>query len=193
MTTRTVVLHNEGVPNPNAMKIVLENGVMTDEPYEFTSWTEAEDAPLARKLLMLRYVDRVMLNVNYVTIVKKANTPHWDELLPELRRMVRTHLEENEPIIYVGAEKLKHQKTDDMVVKMVNQLLDKKIRPAAQVDGGDIVFESYENGVLNLSMHGACSGCPYAINTLKQGVEPLLSQMVPEIKSVVAKDNNVPM
>ncbi|MEO0468625.1 MAG: NifU family protein [Bacteroidota bacterium] len=190
--SRSVNLHIEGVPNPNAMKFVLENGIMVDKPYEFTSLKGAADAPLARKLLMLRYVDRVLINRNYVTVVKKANQSEaWNKFLMELKMMIQTHLEQNEPIIYLGVEAVHHRRSDEAVIELITDLLDRHIRPAAQEDGGDIVFESYENGILNLSMHGSCHGCPYARQTMKEGVEKVMNNMVPEVKQVISVGNNV--
>ena len=53
-------------------------------------------------------------------------------------------------------------------------------------DGGHIAFRSFENGVVNLSLQGSCSGCPSSSITLKSGIEGLLKRMVPEVKEVVA-------
>ena len=182
---RQVNLHIEGVPNPNAMKFVLENGFLTEEPYEFRHYAEAELSPLAQKVMMLRYVDRVMLNKNYVTVVKsEKGSPEWNQILFEIKGIISNHLESNEPILYVGSDTLKHTLSDDIVAGMAIDLMDKFIRPAAQEDGGDIVFEKYEKGVLTVSMHGACHKCPHILKTIKQGLEPLLQNMLPEVKEV---------
>lgn len=184
MAKRTPIIHLEGVPNPNAMKLVLENGILTDQPYEFTAYATAEGSPLARKLLLLKYIDRVLINFNYITIVKKPQTPAWDDLLFQIRAMVHEHLESDEPIIYVGTEELKHPATTDALLEVVHSMMNRGIRPAAQADGGDIVVDSYENGTLRVTMHGSCSGCPYASQTISQGLEPLLAEYVPEVRRV---------
>lgn len=193
MVKRTVNLHVEGVPNPDAMKFVLENGILVDEPYEFSSLADAELSPLARRLLMLRYVDRVMLNRNYITVLKSraAGTPTWDEVTFELRALIQQHLAANEPILFIGAARLEHRRTEDEVISLVNKVLDQRIRPAAQEDGGDILFHSFQDGVLNLSMHGACHHCPYARQTIKDGVEKLMRHLIPEVQQVVALENRV--
>ncbi|RMG55716.1 MAG: NifU family protein [Bacteroidetes bacterium] len=193
MVKRTVNLHVEGVPNPDAMKFVLENGTLVDEPYEFTSLTDAELSPLARRLFMLRYVDRVLLNRNYITVLKSSQpgTPAWDEVIFELRALIQQHLEANEPILFLGAAELAHRRTEDEVIALVNKILDQRVRPAAQEDGGDILFHSFQDGVLNLSMHGACHHCPYARQTIKDGVEKLMRHYIPEVQRVVARENRV--
>ncbi len=190
--TRKAHLHIEGVPNPLAMKFVLENGILTEEAFEFQSYQEASVSPLARKLLLLRYVDRVLIFRNHITVLKTPDpATNWDSVLYEVRMLIQQHLEDNEPILYMGSTSLTHERSDDVVVQIIVNLLDEHIRPAAQEDGGDILFESYESGVLNLSMHGACHGCIYVNKTLKKGVEPLIMGLAPEVKKVVARGNGV--
>ncbi|MEL6673705.1 MAG: NifU family protein [Bacteroidota bacterium] len=187
---RTVIMHVEGVPNPNAMKFVLENGILVDRPYEFANLVQAEHSPLARRLLMLRYVDRVLLNHNFVTVVKDIeNSPSWDDMLFEVKMLIQAHLEDDKPIIFFGVEEIKHQESDEAIIEIITRVLDEHIRPAAQEDGGDIVFDSYKDGVLNLSMKGACHYCPYAGQTMSQGVEKVMMGMVPEIRQVTATGN----
>ena len=75
---------------------------------------------------------------------------------------------------------------DDDVVKRIKELLDNHVRPAVEMDGGAIQFKSYEDGTVNLSMQGACSGCPSSMITLKAGIEGMMKRMIPEVKEVVA-------
>lgn len=190
--SRKAHLHIEGVPNPLAMKFVLENGILSEKPYEFRSYIEAKVSPLASKLLLLRYVDRVLINRNYITVLKNNSpVPPWKEVLYEVRMLIQQHLDDNEPILYMGSVPLQHVRSDDVVVEIVRDVLNQHIRPAAQEDGGDILFESYENGILNVSMHGSCHGCPYVMETLKKGLEPLLLNIAPEIQKVIARGNGV--
>ncbi|MEM8888568.1 MAG: NifU N-terminal domain-containing protein, partial [Bacteroidota bacterium] len=146
--SRSAVLHIEGVPNPDAMKFVLENGILTDEPYEFKNLLDSENSPLVRRLMMLRYVDRVLMYHNYITVVKDNKyLKEWgQETLFELRALIQNHLSANEPILYFGAKAITHELSDDAIVGIIRDVLDKKIRPAAREDGGDIVFDSYTDG-----------------------------------------------
>lgn len=73
---------------------------------------------------------------------------------------------------------------DDETVMMIKELLDSKIRPTVQEDGGDIIFMSYDNGVVKLKMQGSCSSCPSSIVTLKNGVQNMLQFYIPEVVSV---------
>lgn len=185
-------MHIEGVPNPHAIKFVLENGILSDEPYEFCSLEEAEFSPLARRLMMLRYVQRVLIHANYITVVKlETGAPHWDEVLTELRALILAHLEDDQPILYIGAQELRHREREDVILALAKDILEQNIRPYAQTDGGDILIDTYENGVLNVSMHGSCYRCPYATETIQKGLEPLLRNIVPEIKKVTVRENGI--
>jgi len=73
---------------------------------------------------------------------------------------------------------------DDEIVRKIKKLLDTRIRPVIAQDGGDIVFDSFENGIVYLRLRGSCSGCPAAAATLKTGVENVLQHFIPEVKEV---------
>ena len=72
------------------------------------------------------------------------------------------------------------------LTKQIKELIDTRVRPAVAEDGGDIVYQSFEDGVVKLELFGACSGCPSSTMTLKQGVQNLLCHYLPEVKEVVA-------
>lgn len=59
---------------------------------------------------------------------------------------------------------------DDEIVQMIKELLDTRIRPTVQEDGGDVLFVDFKDGILRLKMQGSCSSCPSSIVTLKNGV-----------------------
>jgi len=61
-----------------------------------------------------------------------------------------------------------------------------KIRPALQADGGDVELVGVEDGVVKVILKGACAGCPMSTITLKQGIERILKEEIPEVKEVVA-------
>lgn len=185
---RQVNLHIEGVPNPNAIKFVLENGVLTQELYEFRLFSDTGYSPLARKLMMLKYIERVLIFKNYITVLKTASSGiEWEDVLPEIRAIISSHLANNEPILYLGISERKHVKNDDDLLEMIGQILDRHIRPAAQEDGGDILVESFEKGVLKVSLSGSCHGCPYVSTTINQGLLPVVKQFIPEVNEVIWK------
>jgi len=61
-----------------------------------------------------------------------------------------------------------------------------EIRPALQADGGDVELVEVSEGVVKLRLKGACAACPMSTMTLKQGIERILKEQVPEVKEVVA-------
>ena len=77
-----------------------------------------------------------------------------------------------------------HEGPNGEIVKKITDLLDTRIRPAVAQDGGDITFQSFEEGIVYLHMQGACAGCPSSTMTLKMGIENLLKHYVPEVLEV---------
>lgn len=67
---------------------------------------------------------------------------------------------------------------------MIKELLDTRIRPTVQEDGGDIIYVGYEDGIVKLKMQGACTSCPSSVVTLKNGVQNMLQFYIPEVLGV---------
>ena len=79
---------------------------------------------------------------------------------------------------------LKKEDTDSDIVKQIKELLDTRVRPAVAMDGGDIIYDSFKDGIVYLHMQGACSGCPSSTATLKMGIENMLKHYIPEVQEV---------
>lgn len=75
--------------------------------------------------------------------------------------------------------------TKEIDLELLQSTLD-YIRPAIQMDGGDIVLLGVEDGTVNLQMVGACGGCPLSMMTLKAGIERILTDRVPGVVEVNA-------
>ncbi len=112
-------------------------------------------------------------------------------LKPKILTTVMEHYVSNQPIMdEPEKDKVKPGKAEDysgdtqQIVDQIIELIDTRVRPAVAMDGGDIIFHSYDEGVVRLEMHGACSGCPSSTMTLKQGIENMLKHYVPEVKQV---------
>ena len=82
------------------------------------------------------------------------------------------------------SDELNENQDDSDIVKQIKELLDTRVRPAVAMDGGDIVYQKFEKGIVYLHMQGACSGCPSSAATLKTGIENMLKHYVPEVKEV---------
>jgi Fe-S cluster biogenesis protein NfuA len=75
---------------------------------------------------------------------------------------------------------------DREIVAQIRELIDTRVRPAVAMDGGDIVLRGFRDGVVQLRLQGACSGCPSSRATLKHGIENMLKHYVPEVVAVQA-------
>ena len=108
---------------------------------------------------------------------------------PILLGAIMDHYNSNEETITSnkktkGKQSLKSNLADSDIVKQIKELLDTRVRPAVAMDGGDIIYKNFENGIVYLHMQGACSGCPSSTATLKMGIENMLKHYVPEVKEV---------
>ena len=94
------------------------------------------------------------------------------------------------PVIEDGAtvEDPHQDSADSETVQQIKQLLDTRVRPAVAMDGGDIVFQGFDDGVVTLQMRGACQGCPSSTATLKMGIENMLRHYIPEVREVRAAE-----
>lgn len=181
-------IQTEETPNPAALKflpgrVVMESGVM-----EFTSPEMAWRSPLVENLFKIPGVCRVFLGSDFITISKIEDT-NWILLKPLILSTImeyfmvhaHVHLKEIEDQCSSSSSE-----EDEMVVKEIKELIDTRVRPAVAQDGGNIVFDHFENGVVYLKLQGACSSCPSATATLKTGIENMLRHYIPEIQEVRA-------
>ena len=198
MTKPPVMLYTEQTPNPETLKFVTNQMLyprkMADFPVDQQELA-AEWSPLATALFKFDYVQGVYICNNFVTVTKSPET-EWATVMMELKTFIKAYVEEGNVIMKEGFEDIKAQLEaeeeeqytgdDAELVGKIKQLLDKYVRPAVEMDGGNIKFHSFENGVVNVVLQGSCSGCPSSSGTLKVGIEGMLKRMVPEVKSVEA-------
>lgn len=184
---RLVNLYLENNPNPNSLKFVANFMLVGEgENYDFPDETSAEHAPLAKELFKYAFVKRVFYMNNFVTITKDENV-EWSDIQGQLKTHIQQYLEAEKPVL-VKADPLLNEilESDPDVVKNIKSVLEEYIKPAVESDGGAIVFQDFEDGVVKVALQGACSGCPSSMVTLKAGIENLLKRMVPEVHSVEA-------
>ena len=181
----------EATPNPETLKFLISQeaapgGIATGEPLVFDNIEKAKDAPLVNKLLGIEGVKSVFLGKNFISITKTSSI-QWDHLRAPVLTVLKDFFAMGDPIFTRPtqvASDLSDQHPKNDVEQDICALLDERIRPFVAQDGGDIVFERFENGVVYLKMHGACSGCPSAKATLKQGLEKLLKHFIPGVERV---------
>lgn len=196
-TKNPVMLYTEQTPNPETLKYVL-NVKLMDGLADFRTKESAEEwSPLATALFDLPYVKGVYINNNYVTITKEFNFP-WEDIMLRLKDFIKSYAESGKEVIKEGyheaqkavdEENRKSEYTgeDAELVQKIIDLIDKYVKPAVEMDGGNIEFKSFNEGTVAVVLQGACSGCPSSSVTLKAGIEGMLKRMVPEVKEVVAE------
>jgi len=141
---------------------------------------------LASAIFEIESVIGVFIGTNFITVTK-APAANWNNLVAPVTEKIRALLDSGETLFSKEAP-VSHETTaggDPEIEKKIRAILDNEIRPAVAMDGGDITFYGYENGVVTLHLQGSCSSCPSSIMTLKMGVENRLKSLIPEIKEVV--------
>ena len=182
-------IQTETTPNPSTLKFLPGEIVMQNGTADFSSAAEASNSPFAQKLFRLTGVQRVFYGHDFISVTK-GEDKDWAILKPLILGLVMDHFSQVEPQLFTDAAttEIAHGDADlsNPTIKKIVDLLDKRIRPAVAMDGGDIQFVDFQNGVVMLQMRGACAGCPSSTMTLKAGIENMLRHYVPEVVEVRA-------
>ena len=176
-------IQTETTPNPATLKFLPGCDVMTRGTANFTGPEEAARSPLALRLFGIDGVTGVFLGSDFVTVTKMP-TREWEVMKPFVLSAIMDHFTSGDPVIADEASATGGEAEDDEITAQIKELLETRVRPAVAQDGGDIVFQGFENGVVYLHMQGACSGCPSSTATLKHGIENMLKYYVPEVQEV---------
>ncbi len=187
--TDALYVRAEMTPNPQTLRFVT-NQQLTEHPAEFKNVNETVSAPLARKLFGFPWTQGVYIGRDFVAVTKQ-DWVDWETLAEPLAGLIQEHLEGGEPVMMPraaasDASAMSDTSGDSDDVRTIKSILDREIRPAVALDGGDIVFHKFEDGIVSLFMQGACAGCPSSTMTLKQGIETRLKEAVPSIREVVS-------
>jgi len=186
---RNLFIQTQETPNPSSLKFlpgrtVLEGGGTFDVP----SIAAAKGSPLAKLLFRIDGVKAVFFGGDFITVTKYDDEGvEWKVMKPEIFATVMDFFNSGLPVVHEGAEisgDTEIYDDDDDTVQMIKELLDTRIRPTVQEDGGDIVYMGFEDGVVKLKMQGSCTSCPSSIVTLKNGVQNMLQFYIPEVVSV---------
>ena len=179
-------IQTEPTPNPNVLKF-LPGREVSGEPREFRTIDEAAASPLAEGLFQLEGVTGVFCGAEYVSVTRDPAGPDWAQMKAPILAAIMDHFVSGAPLMRDGdVASAPPEAEDSEIIAEIKQLLDSRIRPAVAQDGGDILFDGFdeESGVLTLRMRGACAGCPSSSATLKAGVEQMMKHYVPEVTRV---------
>jgi Fe-S cluster biogenesis protein NfuA len=178
-------MHAERTPNPHSIKWVVGCPVASAGlGAHFEAPPAAEVSPLAASLFSLHGVRVVFLGADFVTVTKREDV-EWIDLAQPIVDRLREHLASGAPALgpaFVGADAA----AESEVVARIRRVLEDEVRPAVAMDGGDVVFAAFRDGVVELYLRGSCSGCPGSETTLRNGIETRLREAIPEVQGVVA-------
>jgi len=181
-------IQTEQTPNPQTLKFLPGKVVMDEGTAFYQNIDEAVDSPFARRLFALDGVEGVFFGSDFITITKNDNYD-WQVMKPSLLGGIIDHFNSEDKTIEkdkieVSNNSFNNNKNDSEIVKQIKELLDTRVRPAVAMDGGDIIYNNFEDGIVYLKMQGACSGCPSSTATLKMGIENMLKHYIPEVQEV---------
>lgn len=194
-----MLIETQTTPNPTTRKYLPGRTVMETGGRDFPNAEAAEASPLASALFATGAVDGVYFGRDFIS-VSLAPGHEWSAAEPDILGLMIDHFLTGQPLFHpasaagiriadapeasplAGAD----DPADADIIDQIHDLLETRIRPAVANDGGDVAYRGYRDGVLFLSMQGACSGCPSSAITLKRGIEGLIKHYVPEVIAVEA-------
>jgi Fe-S cluster biogenesis protein NfuA len=186
---RSMFIQTQDTPNPNSVKFlpgvrVLDDGQTRDFPTPMSSL----NSQLAKLLFRVDGVTGVFFGPDFITVTKADDDEmQWRVIKPQVFATIMDFFASGVPVINeqsTDGQAAADEEEDDETVAMIKELLETRIRPTVQEDGGDIRFVAFENGVVKLKLQGSCTSCPSSIVTLKSGVENMLQFYVPEVLRV---------
>ncbi|KAG7657141.1 Scaffold protein Nfu/NifU N-terminal domain superfamily [Arabidopsis suecica] len=186
---RTMFIQTQSTPNPSSLMFSPGKPVMEIGSADFPNSRSAMSSPLAKAIFAIDGVVRVFYGSDFVTVTKSDDVT-WDILKPDIFAVVMDFYSSGQPLFLdsqaTAAKDTAIHEDDSETVAMIKELLETRIRPSVQDDGGDIEYCGFdtETGIVKLRMQGACSGCPSSSVTLKSGIENMLMHYVSEVKGV---------
>ena len=189
-TQNNFQINAEITPNPNTLKFNVGRTLIESGSLNFPDRQKAKGVLLAETLFNVENVLGVMVGHDFVTVTKRPESS-WQTLAQPIIGKLKGLLNSNQALLPEGFEPSVVSMSDGHtagggeIERKIREVLDTEIRPAVAMDGGDITFYGYENGIVTLHLQGSCSSCPSSIMTLKMGVENRLKSMIPEVREVV--------
>lgn len=191
--TRDMYIQTQTTPNPQSLKFLPGKPVLPDDypqsAVDFSNYKSAQSqSPLASALFSVDGVVGVMLGKDFISINIDESTD-WLTAKPHVYGIIMDHYTSNKPIINTDNQSQSDTTItdeDDEVISLIKELIETRIRPAVQEDGGDIIYKGMDRdlGVVRVQMVGSCKGCSSSAVTLKNGIENMLMHYVPEVTQV---------
>ena len=176
-------VQTQTTPNPNSLKFIPEKKVSLIGPIEITEISKTSN-DLVRNILSIDGVKGVFLSDNFISVNKQKEF-EWEDLKHIIISFINDYFANGNENVISKIEETREIDTSTVEGQII-KILETKIRPAVARDGGDIKFKEFKDGIVRVELQGACSGCPSAALTLKQGVQNLLCHYIPEVREVEA-------
>ncbi|KAJ2707051.1 hypothetical protein FB645_001027 [Coemansia sp. IMI 203386] len=192
---RTMFIQTATTPNEDALQFIPGVPVLSEDgskrTVEFTSPREGLKSPLATRLFAIEGVKGIMYGSDFVTVRKDPDFP-WQLMKPDIYSAIMDHFSSGRALMREDDQQGKSVDSMDVadhdseIVAEIKELLETRVRPAIQEDGGDLDFVSFNEGtgIVKIRLRGACRGCSSSTVTLKHGVEGMLSYYIPEVSGV---------
>ena len=194
IASRQLFIQTATTPNPSCLKFSPGKSVTGDssQTIDYSSIRNTSASPLARQLFQIVGVTRVFYGKDFISVTKKEEED-WKILKPEVLSVITEHYTRGQPLLLedvVEPEDTKITEADSESVAMIKEIIQTRVRPFVQEDGGDLRFVSFDlvSGLVLVEMKGSCAGCPSSAVTLKNGIENMLRHYVDEVKELKAID-----
>jgi len=179
-------IQTEETPNPATLKFIPDGQVvLANGTEEFKNQKQAATkSPLALQLFEISGIEAIFFGRDFITVTK-SGAVEWSQIKAEILAVIMDFYVSGKPVMFeqkLAAEQGAEEDSD--IVKQIKELIEIKVRPAVAMDGGDIIFHSFEEGIVRLVLKGSCSGCPSSTITLKNGIENMLKHYIPEVEAV---------
>jgi Fe-S cluster biogenesis protein NfuA len=193
-----VTVYGETTPNPTTLKFVVSRR-LTKNAFEFKNIDETKASPLAKELFQFPFVKEVFIDENYISITK-YDVASWDEITIEIRTFIKEYIENGgiaieetfaEADTKQEKQQIKNFDNLDTTSQQIINILEEYVKPAVAADGGNILFDSYDEDSkrVRVILQGSCNGCPSSTFTLKNGIENMLKDMLNDQAIVVEAVN----
>jgi Fe-S cluster biogenesis protein NfuA len=177
--------------DPNTCRFTVNHVVHPGGPWAYRRKEEASGSPLAARLFALPGVASVVI-AGDVVLVGRDDGVDWMQLMKPIGAALRAQLVSGEPSIAdlpapepVPLGPLGRTRTDEEIVRAVQRVLDEAINPYVSTHGGNIALLKVDERIVYVEMSGGCQGCAASTATLRQGLEALLAEEVPEVEGLV--------
>jgi Fe-S cluster biogenesis protein NfuA len=182
-----ITVYGETTPNPATLKFVVSKR-LTKTAIEFKNIDETEVSPIAKELFKFPFVKEIFIDENYISVTK-FDIANWEEITVELRTYIKQFIENggtvvDESIVIEDSkqekQKIKNFDNLDTTSQQIINILEEYVKPAVAADGGNILFDSYDEKEkrVKVILQGSCNGCPSSTFMLKNGIENMLKDML---------------